>query len=187
MPHRAKPQPRHRASTDSLLEDQANHSTTEPTAISLCCPGFWHHLVRRHVHNFTRPPTKGHGNQSSSTPSPNYCTLHPFLNPPTLTSHHSSYGPTAQSPLHVSTLTHPTCARSLERMGSFYAQSTSYDYSRRHASAPEPRRNSQTSLNESYFGPPGQAGSPTSPIISKLLLRPHHSIQALTLIIERDA
>ncbi|KIK81111.1 hypothetical protein PAXRUDRAFT_833078, partial [Paxillus rubicundulus Ve08.2h10] len=101
-----------------------------------------------HVHNFTRPLTKAHGNQSSSTPSPNYCSLNLFLNPPTLTSHHSSYGPTAQSPLHVSTLTHPTCARSLGPM------STSYNYFRRHAPAPEPRRNSQTSLNKSYFGPP---------------------------------
>ncbi|KIK95354.1 hypothetical protein PAXRUDRAFT_827115, partial [Paxillus rubicundulus Ve08.2h10] len=105
---------------------------TEPTAISLCCPGFRHHLA--------------HGNQSSSTPSPNYCSLHLFLNLPTLASHHSSYGPTAQSPLHISTLTHPT--------RSFYALSTSYNYSHCHAPALEPYHNSQTSLNKSYFGPP---------------------------------
>ncbi|KIK79155.1 hypothetical protein PAXRUDRAFT_834242, partial [Paxillus rubicundulus Ve08.2h10] len=78
----------------------------------------YYHTFHCHVHNFTCPPTKAHGNQSSSTPSPNYCSLHLFFNPPTLTSQHLSYGPTAQSPLHISisTLTHPTCTRSLECM-----------------------------------------------------------------------
>ncbi|KIK73330.1 hypothetical protein PAXRUDRAFT_836273 [Paxillus rubicundulus Ve08.2h10] len=114
-----------------------------------------------------------------STSSSRFMLLHPSLNPPTLTNHHLSYSPTAithlrfnpnpsnvytQSGAHSvidlslspSSSQNSYSAQTLSQpAGSFDAQSTSYDHSRRHAPALEPRRNFQTSPKTSYFGPPG--------------------------------